>query len=291
MHVLIFGAGYSGRAIGRRLVAAGVSVAGTTRSADKFAALESAGIKPLLFNGDLSHELVAELGRTTHLISSAAPDAAGDPVLNVLEGQGRDALPRLQWIGYLSTIGVYGDRGGNWVGEDDALDPVSVRGKQRVAAEQAWTAFGEAQRVPVALLRLGGIYGPGRNPFLNLEAGTARRVVKPGQVFNRIHVDDIAGATQWLASRAIGGAFNIVDHEPAPPQDVVAFAAELLGVEPPPEVPFEEAEISAMARAFYADNKRVSNARLLSTGYALKHANYRSALEAMLRDATWRDAG
>ncbi|WP_416223088.1 NAD-dependent epimerase/dehydratase family protein, partial [Tianweitania sp.] len=189
------------------------------------------------------------------------------------------------------TVGVYGDRGGGWVVEDDAKDPTSTRGRQRVAAEQAWTAFGEARGVPVALLRLAGIYGPGRNTFLNLEQGKAKRVIKPGQVFNRIHVEDIAGATELLAREKIGGAFNIADDEPGPPQDVVAFAADLMGMEPPPEIPFDEADMSPMARSFYGDNKRVSNAKLGHAGYTFRYPNYRMALEAMMQAGNWRDAG
>ena len=206
MRVLIFGAGFSGRAIGRRFAEAGIAVSGTTRSADKFAHLERAGIRPFQFDGTITDELASELQQTTHLILSAAPDAAGDPVLNAAGDLLRHHTPALQWIGYLSTVGVYGDRSGGWVLEDDACDPTSTRGRQRVAAEQAWTAFGEARGVPVALLRLAGIYGPGRNIFLNLEQGKAKRVIKPGQVFNRIHVADIAGATDLrLRARSSAG--------------------------------------------------------------------------------------
>ena len=291
MRVLIFGAGFSGRAIGRRFAQAGVPVSGTTRSAEKFAALERNGIAPFLFDGTVSDALTAELAQTTHLILSAAPDASGDPVLNAAGELLRDGMPALQWIGYLSTVGVYGDRDGGWVQEDDTRDPTSTRGLQRVAAEQEWTAFGAARGVPVALLRLAGIYGPGRNTFLNLEEGKAKRVIKPGQVFNRIHVADIAGATELLARDCIGGAFNIADDEPGPPQDVVSFAADLLGVEPPPEIAFEEADMSPMARSFYGDNKRVSNAKLRKAGYQFRYPNYRVALEAMMQAGNWRDAG
>jgi nucleoside-diphosphate-sugar epimerase len=291
MRVLIFGAGFSGRAIGRRFAQAGVPVSGTTRSAEKFAALERNGIAPFLFDGTVSEALAADLQQTTHLILSAAPDASGDPVLNAAGDLLRDRMPELQWIGYLSTVGVYGDRDGGWVEEDDARDPTSTRGLQRVAAEQAWTAFGAARSVPVALLRLAGIYGPGRNTFLNLEEGKAKRVIKPGQVFNRIHVEDIAGATELLAGNRIGGAFNITDDEPAPPQDVVSFAADLLGMEPPPEIAFEDADMSPMARSFYGDNKRVSNAKLREAGYQFRYPNYRVALEAMMQAGNWRDDG
>jgi nucleoside-diphosphate-sugar epimerase len=279
MRVVIFGAGFSGRAIGQRFAQTGVAVAGTSRSPGKFQALERVGIQPFEFNGVVSEALAAELEQTTHLILSAASDLL------------RDHTPALQWVGYLSTVGVYGDRDGGWVVEDDARDPTSTRGRQRVAAEQAWTAFGEIRGVPVALLRLAGIYGPGRNTFLNLEQGKAKRVIKPGQVFNRIHVEDIAGATELLARETIGGAFNIADDEPGPPQDVVAFAADLMGMEPPPEIPFDEADMSPMARSFYGDNKRVSNAKLRAAGYAFRYPNYRMALKAMMQAGNWRDAG
>lgn len=290
MRVLIFGAGFSGRAIGRRLSADGHPVVGTTRSPERLERLRLAAMEPLVFDGvQGTPELRAELARTTHLILSAAPSAEGDPVLNALEGDLGVGTPALRWIGYLSTVGVYGDRGGNWVAEDDRLDPTSTRGRQRVAAEEAWLRFGAGRGVPVALLRLAGIYGPGRNALVNLAEGTAKRVIKPNQVFNRIHVDDIAGATALLAQKELGGAFNITDNEPAPPQDVVAFAASLLGVEAPPEVPFEAAEMSPMARSFYGDNKRVSNARLRETGYEFRYPDYRTALSDMVARKQWRD--
>ncbi|MBS9719074.1 SDR family oxidoreductase [Tianweitania sp. BSSL-BM11] len=291
MRVLIFGAGYSGRAIGQCFAQAGVPVSGTTRSTANFAALKQLGIEPFQFDGSVTEALAAEIRQTTHLILSAAPDATGDPVLNAAGDLLRDQTPALQWVGYLSTIGVYGDRAGGWVAEDDLRDPTSTRGQQRVVAEQAWNAFGSAKGIPVAQLRLGGIYGPGRNTFLNLEDGKARRIIKPGQVFNRIHVEDIAGATELLARGKIGGAFNIVDDEPAPPQDVITFAADLMGVEPPPAIPFDEADMSPMARSFYGDNKRISNAKLRQAGYAFRYPNYRVALQAMMQAGNWRDAG
>lgn len=289
MRVLIFGAGFSGRAIGRHFAEEGVPVHGTTRSRDKFEILQRSGIKPLLFDGkEGSPDLHDELARTTHLLVSAAPGADGDPVLNALQRSLETDTPDLRWIGYLSTVGVYGDRGGDWVDESADLHPTSTRGRQRVAAEQAWIRFGEARKVPVALLRLAGIYGPGRSALMNLAEGSAKRVIKPNQVFNRIHVDDIAGATALLARKEIGGAFNVADDEPGPPQDVVTFAAGLLGMEPPPEIPFETAEMSPMARSFYGDNKRVSNARLRAAGYRFRFPNYRVAMKDMVARNIWR---
>ncbi len=168
---------------------------------------------------------------------------------------------------------------------------MSRRSKLRVDAEQAWQALADEIGKPLAILRLSGIYGPGRNAFVNLEYGTAKRLIKPGQVFNRIHAADIAGALWHLAGRNLGGVFNVTDDEPAPPQDVVAYAAELMGVEPPPEIPFETAQLSPMARSFYGENKRVSNKKLKETGYAFRFPNYRVALSAMWNDRTWRGVG
>jgi nucleoside-diphosphate-sugar epimerase len=285
---LIFGAGYSGQAFARAN-AHDTPVSGTTRTPEKFEALRSAGIEPLQFEGALSAELGDALASTTHLIVSVAPDDAGDPVLNAAGDALRKNMPALEWIGYLSTVGVYGDHGGAWVDETSDCRPVSKRSVMRVAAEQEWLALGRATGKPVAVLRLSGIYGPGRNALANLEEGTARRLVKPGQVFNRIHCDDIAGALWHLAENNLGGIFNVTDDEPAPPQDVVAYAAGLMGVEPPPEIAFETAELSPMARSFYGENKRVSNAAIKAAGYGFAFPDYRSALERMWADGSWRE--
>lgn len=200
-------------------------------------------------------------------------------------------MPVLRWAGYLSTVGVYGNHDGAWVDEDSELRPKSARATARVAAERDWLAAGSAAGVPVAVLRLSGIYGPGRNALVNLERGTAKRTVKPGQVFNRIHVADIAGALAFLGERRLGGVFNVTDDEPGPPQDVVTYAASLMGVAPPPEVPYDRVEMTPMARSFWADNKRVSNARLKAAGYAFRFPNHRGALDAMWRDGSWRGDG
>ncbi len=166
--------------------------------------------------------------------------------------------------------------------------PAARPSSERLAAEEAWAAIGGDRSVPVAILRLSGIYGPGRNAFANLEARTARRIVKKDQVFNRIHVADIAGATLHLASRLAGGVFNVTDDEPAPPQDVVAYAANVMGIAPPPEIAFEDAEMTPMARSFYGENKRVSNARLKGSGFRFTYPDYRAALDAMWADGNWR---
>jgi nucleoside-diphosphate-sugar epimerase len=288
MNVLIFGAGYSGQAFGR-LCEGDVPVSGTTRSRDKFGKLEGANIRPLLWDGEARDEKVLDaLQAVSHLVISAAPGEAGDPVLRAF----RDdilAAPNLRWIGYLSTVGVYGDHDGAWVDETTPTAPRSRRSVERVEAEQAWEALAEQKNVPLATLRLSGIYGPGRNAFLNLESGTAKRLVKPGQVFNRIHGEDIGAALWHLAKADSGGIFNVTDDEPAPPQDVVTYAAGLMGVEPPPSIDFATADLSPMARSFYGENKRVSNAKLKATGFRFRFPDYRTALDAMWRDGNWRD--
>ena len=288
----IFGAGYSGKAFAAARTDRSVRIAGTTRSAEKFGELRAAGIEPFAFDGEsLTGDVAAQLAGTTHLIVSIAPGEAGDRVLDVARDAIAGAMPDLAWIGYLSTVGVYGDHAGGWVDEESECRPVSRRSVMRVAAESEWLALGEETGLPVAVLRLSGIYGPGRNAFVNLEKGTAKRLVKPGQVFNRIHAADIADALWHLAERDMGGIFNVTDDLPAPPQDVVAHAAALMGVEPPPEIAFESAELSPMARSFYGENKRVSNARLKQAGYRFLYPDYRASFAAMWADGTWRGAG
>lgn len=285
--IFIFGAGYSGRAFARQRPE-GVRIAGTTRSPDKFPSLEAAGIDPFVFDGHLTPEIRARLAETTHLIVSAAPGDDGDPVLNAAHDAIVHHMPALRWIGYLSTVGVYGDHGGKWIDETAECRPRPGRSQMRLDAEQAWHELGEEIGRPVAILRLSGIYGPGRNALVNLENGTARRLVKPGQVFNRIHVEDIAGALWHLGDGEYGGIFNVTDDEPAPPQDVVAYAAELMGVAPPPEIPFETAQLSPMARSFYGENKRVANAAIKALGYQFRFPDYRAALDGMWADGSWR---
>ncbi|MFC0288095.1 SDR family oxidoreductase [Kaistia hirudinis] len=288
-NLFVFGLGYSATAFVRRSAGDWDSIVGTVRSAEKAAALKAEGIEALLFDGERPDALIAaRLRAATHLVLSIAPGEAGDPALLHF----RDdllAAPNLAWIGYLSTVGVYGDQGGGWVDEATAPNAVSERARRRVEAEAAWQALGAERGVPLALLRLAGIYGPGRNTFVNLADGTARRIVKPGQVFNRIHVDDIAAVVQAGAGRHASGVFNVADNEPAPPQDVVAFAAALAGYPPLPDIPFETAQLSPMARSFYADNKRIANGRLArDLGVTLRYPTYRDALSALWADGSWR---
>lgn len=289
MRMMIFGAGYSGQAIAGEAMTAGMQVSGTSRSTEKCAALSALGIEPFLFEGaTLSEPLRAAMAQTTHLVQSIAPGAAGDPLLMLTQGDLMRHLPRLQWVAYLSTVGVYGDHGGAWVTEETECRPVSQRSVERVAAEQGWLGAGARAGVPVAVLRLSGIYGPGRNGFVNLASGTARRLVKPGQVFNRIRVEDIGHATLFLAGRSLGGLFNVTDDEPAPPQDVVTEAARLMGIEPPPEQAFETAALSPMARSFYGENKRVSNARLRNLGFSFRFPDYRTSLADLWTRDIWK---
>lgn len=288
MKVAIFGAGYSGKAIGRSFAADGVAVIGTTRSAENLTKLEAAGIQPFLFDGEqIGDALRDALRDVTHLVQSIAPGRDGDPLIRILGSGIRDMLPNLEWIAYLSTVGVYGDHGGGWVDEDTPCRPVSIRSVERVEAEQAWRDLAGSSGIPLSILRLSGIYGPGRNGFVNLANGTARRLVKKDQVFNRIRVEDIAAATAFLARLKHDGILNVTDDEPAPPQDVVAEAARLMGVEPPPEQDFDAIELSPMARSFYGENKRVSNARIKSLGFRFNHPDYRVSLLQMWRENIW----
>jgi nucleoside-diphosphate-sugar epimerase len=269
-HLFCFGLGFSALALMRRLRPQGWQISGTNRGG---AACE--GVTVWRFDGS---EPVPDraFDGVTHLLLSVPPGSDGDPVLNLH----RDRLARrnFDWVGYLSTTGVYGDAAGEWVDEDSPLLPSTERGHRRLAAEEAWRDLLDAH-----LFRLAGIYGPGRNQLVSLLDGTAKRIVKPGQVFSRIHVDDIAGVLAVSIERPNPRrAYNVCDDEPAPPQDVVAFAAELLGMEPPPEISFFDAELSPMARSFYAESKRVSNSRIKQElGYKLLYPTYREGLEAL----------
>ena len=280
-----FGLGYSAMHFAERLRAEGWTVAGTCRSAEKAARLASRGIDPFRFDrGRPLDDPRTALAGATHLASSVPPDEAGDPVLHH-HGADLARLEGLVWIAYLSTTGVYGDRGGGIVDEDSPLEPTSARAGRRVEAEARWLALWRQHGLPVHIFRLAGIYGPGRSAIDQLRAGTARRVVKPGHVFSRIHVEDIAGALYASLTRPRPGAvYNLCDDNPAPGEEVVAHAAALLGMAPPPLVPIEAARLSPMAESFYRDNKRVSNARIKrELGFRLKYPDYRAGLAAILR--------
>jgi len=282
MKLFCFGLGYTAQALIRALPA-GWQVAGSCRNAAAASAFRAQGIDAMVFDGEQpAGEPAAALAGVTHVLSSVPPGAAGDPVLAQF-GPALAAADGLRWLGYLSTTGVYGDRGGAWVDETTPPAPTGPRGERRLAAEQDWLRLWHAHGRPVHLFRLAGIYGPGRSALDSLRDGRARRVVKPGQVFSRIHVDDIVQVLLASMARPRGGAaYNLCDDEAAPPQDVIAYAAGLMGVAPPPEVPFAEAELSPMARSFYAENKRVRNKLIKDElGIHLAYPNYRVGLQAI----------
>ncbi len=278
-----FGLGYSALPLTERLRGRGWTVAGTCRGEAKRTALQGQGIEMHLFDRARPLEdAAAALAGTTHLLSSVPPDDAGDPV--IAHHGSAIAGSRLAWAGYLSTTGVYGDRAGGWVDETSALRPTGARGRRRCAAEAAWVDLWHRDGAPVHLFRLASIYGPGRSVLDQVRSGTARRISKPGQFFSRIHVEDIASVLEASMARPDPGtAYNLCDDRPAPPEEVIEFACTLLGVEPPPLVPLDQAVLSPMARSFFDDNKRVDNARIKKAlGVALKYPDYRSGLRALL---------
>lgn len=277
-----FGYGSTAQALDRRLRAHGWQIAGTCRTAEKAARLKEAGVEAWLLNEEERPGPEA-LDGATHLLISAPPGADGDPVLPEMAEAIKAHGEAIEWIGYLSTTGVYGDRDGAEVTEEDAVRPTSERGRRRAEAEAAWLALGEETGIPVQVFRLAGIYGPGRNQIVSLRQGKARRIVKPGHVFSRIHVDDIAAVLEASIGRPrAGGIYNVCDDEAAPPQDVVLFAADLAGLTPPPEISLDAADLSPMARSFYDETKRVSNARIKSElGVRLRYPTYREGLRAL----------
>lgn len=277
--LLSIGHGYSARALADLLVPQGWRIVGTTRSPEKLAEIEATGVEPLLWPGNDLTPLVDEF---PNILLSAGPGKEGDPVLNELEGAFRGAAPKLRWVGYLSTTGVYGDHGGDWVDEETPLSPATRRGQARVTAEARWQAI---PGLPLHIFRLAGIYGPGRGPFAKVRKGTARRIIKEGQVFSRIHVEDIAKALELsLEAPDPGAIYNLCDDDPAPPQEVIAYAAELLGLPLPPAVDFETAEMTPMARSFYAESKRVRNDRIKrDLGWRPSYPDYRSGLTDLLK--------
>lgn len=284
MKVFFFGLGFSSLASVAAIRARHpeAQMAGTVREAEKAAALRTQGILAHVFDGaQRSEGLVADLLAATHVVQSIAPDAAGDTVLNHYRDD-LAASQNLQWLGYYSTVGVYGDFGGAWIDETAVCQPVNVRSQQRVVAEQTWRDFATSKNLPLTILRLAGIYGPGRSTFDKLREGTSRRIIKRGQVFNRIHVADIAQVTALAADRRLDGTFNMADDEPAPPQTVIEFAAEMAGLPLPPAQDFATAEMTPMARSFYADNKRVANAAIKGAlGITLIYPTYREGLRAI----------
>lgn len=285
MKAFFFGLGFSSLASAQamRKRDPGVTIAGTVRSQEKANLLADCALQALLFDGKASSPDVAEaLADTTHLIQSIAPDENGDLVLRHFRDELGSAR-KLEWLCYYSTVGVYGDFGGEWIDETAPLVPRNMRSDRRVIAEQQWRDFASERGLPLTILRLAGIYGPGRSTFDKLQAGTARRVVKPGQVFNRIHVEDIARVTALAAEARLEGTFNLSDDEPAPPQDVIEHAARMIGLPVPPDLPYETAEMTQMQRSFYRDNKRVSNRAIKrALGIELLYPDYRAGLAQIL---------
>lgn len=270
MKLLILGLGYTGRVVATHMRALGWEVRGTSRSAE-------AGL--LQYPGS---DISATLNWATHILVSAAPDENGDPFLAGLEAEILKARPA--WLGYLSTTGVYGDHGGAWVDEATKLTPATTRGHHRVKAEAQWMALHESHGLPVHIFRLAGIYGPKRGPFAKVRNGTARRIIKENQVFSRIHVEDIAQVLMASIARPNAGQiYNVCDNMPAPPEDVIGYAATLLGLPMPPTLDFETADLSPMARSFYAESKKVSNARIKAElGVRLRYPDYKTGLQALL---------
>ncbi len=280
-----FGLGTSALVLARQLKAEGWSIAGTCRGAEKAAALRADGFIVHLFDGDEPMaDATAALAGATHMVISIPPGAAGDPALR-WHAADIAALSSLQWLGYLSTTGVYGDHQGGWVDETSALTPSGERGQRRVTAETGWLDLWRQHGLAVHLFRLAGIYGPDSNALATVRAGRGQRVDKPGQVFSRIHVDDIAQVLRAsIAKPRPGAAYNVCDDNPAAPEEVIRYACELLGIEPPPLVPFDSAQLSAMARSFYDDNKRVRNDRIKTElGVVLKYPDYKAGLQAILK--------
>lgn len=276
--LLSFGHGYSARALTSLLQPQGWRIIATTRSAEKAQALAATGVEALIWPGT---DMTEAIQSADQILISAGPDGDGDPVLT----QWRDVIAKqaaqLRWVGYLSTTGVYGDHGGGWVDENTPLQPSTKRGQYRKDAEEGWGAIPD---LPLHIFRLAGIYGPGRGPFAKVRNGTARRIIKKDQVFSRTHVEDIAQIlAASIAQPNPGAAYNVCDNDPAPPQDVIGHAAELLGLPIPEAVPFETAEMSPMARSFYAENKKVRNDRIKDElGVVLKYPTYREGLAALL---------
>ena len=275
--MFIFGAGYTAGYLSKTLTEQGWIVYGTTRRQERFDEIAKSGAHPLLIDDP---EMSERLSACSHVLISAGPSENEDPTLNAY--QSVFVENRFEWVGYLSTTGVYGGTEGEWVDEDTPLHPTTTRGQQRKLAEEAWS---DVPNLPLHIFRLAGIYGPGRGPFSKVKSGKAQRIIKKDQVFSRIHVEDIVQVlSASIAAGTNGGIYNVCDNYPAPPQDVIGYAAELLGLPIPPAIAFEDANLSPMGRSFYAENKRAANERIKSElGVALKYPDYKTGLDALVR--------
>jgi nucleoside-diphosphate-sugar epimerase len=280
--LLVFGYGYAARALARRLLPQGWSVSATIRQPTDRAKLEAEGVTAVAAGDERA--LAFAVRDADAVLVAAPPDAGGCPGLRALVPALASAKALPDWIGYLSTTGVYGDRRGGWVTEESRLAAQSTEGARRVCAERDWLEVGRGMGLTVTLFRLAGIYGPGRSALDRLRAGGARRITAPGQVFSRIHVDDLAaGLEASIARPRAGAAYNLCDDEPAANSDVIAHAARLLGIPPPPEIPLAEARLPPAALRFYAESKRVSNARAKAElGWRPAYPTYREGLRAVL---------
>jgi nucleoside-diphosphate-sugar epimerase len=278
-----FGLGYSAMALSRRLDAAGWTIRGTCRKPARKAALGALGISAALFDGDTPMDPADLLQGATHVLLSIPPGAEGDPAFRQ-HAQDIAAAGTVKWVGYFSTTGVYGNRDGDWVDETSDLRPGNERSQRRVDAERDWLSWGDRHGISVQIFRLPGIYGPGRSAVDQVKSGTARRISKPGHVFSRIHVEDIATTVAASIARAQpGGIYNVCDDEPAAPGDVIAYVCELLSREPPPEIPYDEADMSPMAKSFWSDNRRVRNDRMKQDlGVRLDFPDYRIGIRGIL---------
>ncbi|MGZ3377291.1 MAG: SDR family oxidoreductase [Phenylobacterium sp.] len=280
--LFVFGFGYSARALSVQLQAEGWRVAGTIRRPADRARLEAMGVRPVGVGN--RRDMQRAVGEADTLLVMAPPDEDGCPGLRALVPAIAKSAAFPDWIGYLSTTGVYGDRRGGWVTEQSRLAAQSLEGARRVGAERDWLEVGRGMGLTVAVFRLPGIYGPGRSAFDRLRAGEARRIAAPGQVFSRIHVDDLAaGLAASIARPRAGGIYNLCDDAPCPNSEIIAFAAQLLGMAPPPEISLADARLSPAGMRFYAESKRVSNARAKAElGWRPAYPSYRDGLRAIL---------
>lgn len=288
--LLVLGHGYSAAALSGRLLPQGWRIIGTTRSPDKADRLRATGVEPLIWPGE---DLTRALGEATHLLAGIGPEDGADPVLAAYQETISRQAARFEWAGYLSTTGVYGDHKGGWVDETTPLTPTTRRGIARLAAERAWGDIASRHRLPLHIFRIAGIYGPGRGPFRKILDGTARLIIRENQFMSRIHVADIAAILEASIARPRpGAAYNVCDDLPTSPEEVLIHAAHLLGLPPPPRVSFEEAPMTAMARSFYAESKKVRN-DLIKTelGVRLAYPTYREGLAALLPSAQPQGGG
>lgn len=280
-----FGYGYSAKAFVNTLDKREWRIIASVRSLATLSVLEQSGIIPVVWEQDNCAPFIAQ---ADYILVSIPPINGQDIVINRYWQSFIDNAQHLKWIGYLSTVGVYGDHNGGWVDESTPLSPGTERGKQRVAVEQQWLSLADQYGLPIHILRLAGIYGPGRGPFDKVQSGKAKRVIKPNQVFNRIHVADIAqvlmaSCTHSETAASTAAIYNVCDDMPAPPQDVIAYAAHMLSMPLPPIEHFNDADLSPMARSFYSESKRVRNDRIKNQlGVKLLYPNYKIGLQSLL---------